>query len=135
MTQMGSASMIGVAIQQYRQQQGLTLEYLVRKICVDNAAVRAWEAGIADPSAHELLALCVILRTSPNDLLNFAWVLSSITHGDASYRQESPWDDYDDGGGFDDDEALMGKASTFADRISDAGFRELLGFPNTRTGS
>ena len=54
---------------------------------------------------------------------------------DLSCKQENPWDDYEDGGGFDDDETLMGKAPSFTDRISDAGFRELLEFPTTRTGS
>lgn len=53
-----------------------------------------------------------------------------------SMQREMPWDDYDDGGGFDDDSNLMGstfsfKAPSFADMISDAGFRELLGFEKT----
>lgn len=50
-------------------------------------------------------------------------------------REEMPWDDYEDGGGFDDDVSLMGKSATFADRISEAGFRELLGFENGRQES
>lgn len=43
-------------------------------------------------------------------------------------RAEMPWGDYEDDGGYDDDASLMGKPATFADRISEAGFRELLGF-------
>lgn len=41
---------------------------------------------------------------------------------------EMPWDDFDDGGGFDDDASLIGKIPTLADRIKAAGYRELLGF-------
>ena len=53
----------------------------------------------------------------------------------STVREETPWDDYEDGGGFDDDASLMGKPATFADRISEAGFRELLGFENGRQES
>ena len=43
-------------------------------------------------------------------------------------NQASAWEDYDDDGGFDDDIALIGKLPILADRISEIGFRELLGF-------
>ena len=49
-------------------------------------------------------------------------------------REETPWEDYDDGGGFDDDTFLMGKPVSFADRISESGFCELLGFEDGRIG-
>lgn len=41
---------------------------------------------------------------------------------------EMPWEDYDDGGGFDDDASLIEKIPTLADWIKVAGYRELLGF-------
>ena len=46
----------------------------------------------------------------------------------SAVQVEMPWEDFEDGGGYDDDASLMGKPATFADRIREAGFRELLGF-------
>lgn len=54
------------------------------------------------------------------------------TETKASKKVEMSWDDFDDGGGYDDEASLMGKIPSFAERISDAGFRELLGFENGR---
>ena len=50
----------------------------------------------------------------------------------SAVQVEMPWEDFEDGGGYDDDASLMGKPATFADRILDAGFRELLGFEYCR---
>ena len=52
----------------------------------------------------------------------------------STVRVEMPWEDFEDGGGYDDDASLMGKPATFADRIREAGFRELLGFEYCRMG-
>lgn len=50
----------------------------------------------------------------------------------ASASIEMPWEDFSDDGGYDDDESLIGKIPTLADRIKTAGFRELLGFQEGR---
>ena len=44
----------------------------------------------------------------------------------SAVQVEMPWEDFEDGGGYDDDASLMGKPATFADLIREAGFRELL---------
>lgn len=52
---------------------------------------------------------------------------------DSTIKTEMPWEDFDDGGGFDDDTALMGKHALFSERLSEAGFRVLLGFEESIT--
>lgn len=57
--------------------------------------------------------------------------ITQTTQADSTIRTEMPWEDFDDGGGYDDDASLMGKPALFAERLSEAGFRELLGFEKT----
>lgn len=127
--------MIGAAIKQYRQQLGVTQELLGKKAHVSKERVMAWEKDLLDPSIKELMLITNVLHTTTDELLRYAQVCNTINararsrDGSREYsREEMPYDDYDDGGGFDDDLSLMGKRPSFAERISDAGFRELLGF-------
>lgn len=59
--------------------------------------------------------------------------LTQASQTDSTIKTEMPWDDFDDGGGFDDDADLMGKPALFAERLSETGFRVLLGIEESIT--
>lgn len=59
--------------------------------------------------------------------------MERLAQTDSIIKTEMPWEDFDDGGGFDDETTLMGKPALFAERLSEAGFRVLLGFEESIT--
>lgn len=60
---------LGEALKDYRQQSGMTQEYVAEALGVSRQAVSKWETGAAEPSTSNLLALARLYGVDPGDLL------------------------------------------------------------------
>ena len=60
---------LGEVLKEYRQQSGMTQEYVAEALGVSRQAVSKWETGAAEPSTSNLLALAKLYGVDPGDLL------------------------------------------------------------------
>lgn len=60
---------LGEALKEYRQNSGMTQEYVAEALGVSRQAVSKWETGAAEPSTSNLLALAKLYGIDPGDLL------------------------------------------------------------------
>ena len=60
---------LGEVLKEYRQQSGMTQEYVAEALNVSRQAVSKWETGAAEPSTSNLLALAKLYGVDPGDLL------------------------------------------------------------------
>ena len=60
---------LGEVLKEYRQQGGMTQEYVAEALGVSRQAVSKWETGVAEPSTSNLLALAKLYGVDPGDLL------------------------------------------------------------------
>ena len=60
---------LGEVLKEYRQQSGMTQEYVAEAMNVSRQAVSKWETGAAEPSTSNLLALAKLYGVDPGDLL------------------------------------------------------------------
>ena len=60
---------LGEALKAYRQNCGMTQEYVAEALGVSRQAVSKWETGAAEPSTSNLLALAKLYGVDPGDLL------------------------------------------------------------------
>ena len=60
---------LGEVLKEYRQQSGMTQEYVAEALGVSRQAVSKWETGVAEPSTSNLLALAKLYGVDPGDLL------------------------------------------------------------------
>jgi len=60
---------LGEALREYRQNSGMTQEYVAEALGVSRQAVSKWETGAAEPSTSNLLALAKLYGVDPGDLL------------------------------------------------------------------
>lgn len=59
----------GRRLRTYRDRRGLTQPELARAIGVHAVTIAKWEGGSQEPSGSNLVALCAVLRVSPNVLM------------------------------------------------------------------
>ena len=60
---------LGEVLKEYRQQSGMTQEYVAEALGVSRQAVSKWETGVAEPSTSNLLALAKLYGVDPGELL------------------------------------------------------------------
>ena len=60
---------LGEVLKEYRQQSGMTQEYVAEALNVSRQAVSKWETGAAEPATSNLLALAKLYGVDPGDLL------------------------------------------------------------------
>lgn len=60
---------LGEVLKEYRQQSGMTQEYVAEALGVSRQAVSKWETGAAEPATSNLLALAKLYGVDPGDLL------------------------------------------------------------------
>ncbi len=60
---------LGEVLKEYRQQSGMTQEYVAEALGVSRQAVSKWETGAAEPSTSNLLALAKLYGVDPGELL------------------------------------------------------------------
>ena len=60
---------LGEVLKEYRQQSGMTQEYVAETLNVSRQAVSKWETGAAEPATSNLLALAKLYGVDPGDLL------------------------------------------------------------------
>jgi DNA-binding XRE family transcriptional regulator len=60
---------LGEVLKEYRQQSGMTQDYVAEALNVSRQAVSKWETGSAEPSTSNLLALAKLYGVDPGDLL------------------------------------------------------------------
>ena len=60
---------LGEVLNEYRQQSGMTQEYVAEALGVSRQAVSKWETGVAEPSTSNLLALAKLYGVDPGELL------------------------------------------------------------------
>ena len=60
---------LGEVLKEYRQQSGMTQEYVAEALNVSRQAVSKWETGAAEPATSNLLARAKLSGVDPGDLL------------------------------------------------------------------
>lgn len=60
---------LGEVLKEYRQQSGMTQEYVAEALGVSRQAVSKWEIGAAEPSTSNLLALAKLYGVDLGELL------------------------------------------------------------------
>ena len=58
-------------LKQIRKEKGLTQTELAQRINVSKVTIVSWEKGKCYPNASDLLLLCHVLDSSPNDILGY----------------------------------------------------------------
>ena len=64
------AKQIGENIKQARKFAGLTQEYMAKKLCMTQQQYSRFENGIFELNYEQILTICKILDTTPNDIFN-----------------------------------------------------------------
>lgn len=75
-------------LRQAREAKGLTQKQLAVSIHKAIATVQSWESGVSYPNAECLWDLCILLDTTPNDILGW-WDDHPRPDGEVLDRDES----------------------------------------------
>lgn len=62
---------VGAAIKYYRERLGLNQLELADLLNINNTRLNNWESGVSKPDIEMVVSICVILKITPNRLLNF----------------------------------------------------------------
>ena len=58
-------------LREIRKREGHTTVSAAKALCVSQPTYNTWELGTREPNIEKILALCQLLKTSPNELLGY----------------------------------------------------------------